>query len=141
MSYVVDACVVINWLFAPVDSGEYVAAEAFLDGHADLVAPPVLLPEVLGRIAGLSNASGPERISAETAAEAADLFVSLGIELQNHPFTYAAVPRLLALGANLGMADATYVLLGEALGVPVITQDDRMIRAATKVTRHEVRRP
>lgn len=138
MTYVVDACVVINWLFAPPDSEAYRTAEAFLDGNADLAGPPILLPEVLGRIAGLTNGG---QISAEDATEAAELFVSLGITIHPHPISYATVPRLLELGANLGLADATYVLLGEELGAAVVTQDERMVSAASKVTGHEIRQP
>ncbi|WP_051571116.1 type II toxin-antitoxin system VapC family toxin [Cryptosporangium arvum] len=136
MTFVVDACVVINWLFAPPESEAYRRAEAFLDANADLAGPPILLPEVLGRISGLTNGG---QITWQDAAEATDLFVSLGITIHPHPIGYASVPRLLELGANLGSADATYVLLGEELNAPVVTQDERMISAAPKVTDHEVR--
>lgn len=138
MTYVVDACVVINWLFAPLGSEAYQLAETFLDANADLAGPPILLPEVLGRIAGLTNGA---QISTKDAAEAAELFISLGITIHPHPISYATVPRLLELGANLGLADATYILLGEELGATVITQDDRMISAASKVTDHPIRQP
>jgi predicted nucleic acid-binding protein len=138
-TFVVDASVVINFLLADPESHQFAAAEAFLDANADLIAPPALLPEVLGRIAGERNGG---RLTAAQADEATELFaVHLGIDLRPYPLSYQAVPRLTHLGANLTLADATYVLLGEATAAPVITQDGRMIVAAGKVTDHPVREP
>jgi predicted nucleic acid-binding protein len=47
----------------------------------------------------------------------------------------ALLPRVLELYENLSAYDATYVALAERLACPLLTADDRLIRAATTHTR------
>jgi predicted nucleic acid-binding protein len=138
MIYVVDSTLVITWLFGSTDNPKFIAADRFLSTGDRFIAPAALIHEVLGRIA--SKRSGGV-ITSVQASEASSLFAQLGIDIQPFPTDYSSVPRLMELGTNLGMADATFVLLGEEVGAPVITLDSKLIDAAPIVTDHEVRAP
>jgi predicted nucleic acid-binding protein len=134
--FVVDASVVISYLLG---GDGHASAASFLTRNPDLIAPPVFLPEVLGRIAGERNGGLVTPLEAE---EATRVFVDyLGVDIRPFPIDYDTVPRLSELGQNLALTDATYVLLGEVSGAPVITQDSQMVKAAGKVSGHQVRLP
>jgi predicted nucleic acid-binding protein len=126
--------VIVRWL--PGDGGtadERHRAEALLErSHGRLVAPTVFVTEVLGRISGRTKASGALKIDAQAAKRAAARVWVLDIELFA-PEPRQDTARLLALGKNLSIADAAYVLLADRLESTLYTFDRKLIDGTQKL--------
>ena len=116
---VVDASVVAAWCFR-----ESRAPEALgLLQDSELYAP-LLLAYELASIARRKAAAYPERL--DVLSEALATALALPIHWSNVDHT--AVLRL-ALDANLTTYDASYLYLARALGVPLATFDQQLLRA------------
>lgn len=127
---VVDANVYIHWLLGTGDLRH--RATALLEREEVLSAPTLLFTEVLGRISGQTKAGGRDRLELDDAKLLIADFLDLGVTL-HPPQPREDAGQLLALGANLSIADATYCQLAQRLDVPVYTFDRRMIDGATKL--------
>jgi predicted nucleic acid-binding protein len=125
---VVDASAVVELLLG--ERGDtlerHVAAHAY-----DLHAPALVDVEVLNAVRRL-------RPPATRAAEAVRDLLDLPLTRYSHE---ALVPRIWELKDNFTPYDAAYVALAEALregGVPLLTTDARLSRAAARQTGVEV---
>ncbi len=126
---VVDASVMVRWALGG-DPDEVDRADRFVEKHLGrMVAPSIFLTEVLGRISGQAKASGPERLAEERALILVERIWELGVDLFP-PDPHNDSAQLLALGQNLSIPDAAYVLLAERLETVVYTFDRRLIAGA-----------
>lgn len=121
---VIDASVAVLWLVEQPGSEQ--AAEwlrKFADDPDLFVAPDLLRFEVHGALARLQ----PKRNS-RWAAECWDLFQRIAIPL--HPTTDELFLRAIELSRELriGGYDAVYLAHAEALRVPWLTADARILR-------------
>jgi predicted nucleic acid-binding protein len=94
-----------------------------LGADGDLHAPHLLdveLLHVLRRLVATGHLSGDR--AADARVDFADLVV---VRYPHHPLA----DRIWALRPNLSAYDATFVALGEALGVPLVTCDARLAAA------------
>lgn len=125
---VVDASVVLRWF---VQQKGFEAAEAWLERFiADpdlLVAPDLLRFEVHGAMARLNPRRDPG-----WSRRSFQRFERLGLRLMSSD--RALFDRALELSAELRIAgyDALYVAHAEALGVPWLTADQRVLRRLAK---------
>jgi predicted nucleic acid-binding protein len=120
---VVDASAVVALLFNETTRESVVAR---LRGAA-LHAPALLRFEVANACLKKMRAAPSER---EALLEALSLLDALSIELQNIDVTQTIV---LAERTALTVYDASYLWLARALGVELVTLDDRLARADEKL--------
>ncbi len=128
---VVDASVVLRW-FVQQDGHEQAAhwLHRFVTDPALLIAPDLLRFEVHGALARLTPKRDPS-----WARRSFQRFDRIGIRMVS---TDAKLfDRALALSAELriGGYDAVYVAHAEALGVPWLTADRRVLRRLAKDAR------
>jgi predicted nucleic acid-binding protein len=117
---VVDASIVAAWCFRESQASH---ALGILQG-SDLYAP-LLLAYELASIARRKAAAYPERLDILSEA----LATALALPIHWSDVDHMAVLRL-ALDANLTTYDASYLYLARALGVPLATFDQQLLRAA-----------
>jgi predicted nucleic acid-binding protein len=120
ISAVCDASAAVALLLDAGPDGTWVASTL---AGADLIAPSLVMFEssnIIRRheLAGL--------VSADQAALAHTDLLDLAIELW--PYEPLA-PRVRALRANLSSYDASYVVVAELTGSPLVTLDRRISRA------------
>ncbi|MDP8977092.1 MAG: type II toxin-antitoxin system VapC family toxin [Actinomycetota bacterium] len=125
---VLDASVVIKWLKA---TGERHVEEAvdlrarYLAGSVTVVTAPLLRLEVL-------NVFGRRwRWPAEHLREMAVRLELLGFQFVEPPLVLVAEWT----AAGLSAYDASYVALAETRGVPLVTDDDLVVRVADGLAR------
>lgn len=128
---VVDASVVLRW-FVQQDGHEQAVQwlHRFVTDPALLIAPDLLRFEVHGALARLTPKRDPG-----WARRSFQRFDRIGIRMVNTDATL--FDRALALSAELriGGCDAVYVAHAEALGVPWLTGDRRVLRRLAKDAR------
>lgn len=117
---VCDASAVVAVLLDSGSDGQWATAQL---AEADLFAPTLLPYECTNviRRAELSRAIG-----ADQAAQAHADLLDLAVELW--PYDVLAT-RVWELRANLSSYDAAYVALAEILAAPLVTLDQRILRA------------
>lgn len=91
---------------------------------AELHAPDILDVEMVSALRGIVRGGA---LGASEARENLDLLGEMAIT--RHPSARRAV-RMWELRDNISPYDAAYVTLAEALGLPLITLDGRLARAA-----------
>lgn len=114
-----------------VDTSAVVDALLFGRGSSAIDTALLHAPSVLDYefLHVMRRASRSKEIGASRAREALDGF--LQVQIERHP----ARPLLQAMWAhrqNFSAYDASYVALAEALGVPLVTSDRRLARAAQR---------
>ena len=122
---VVDASIVLQWLLeTPSERGRAVL-ENHVEGRDPLVAPELLSYEV-GNVLVRKT-----RLTAAAITAAFDHFLDL--EIQTYTLGTAEYLESLRLAGRykLTMYDASYVSLAVALGVDMITADQKLARATT----------
>lgn len=117
---VVDSSAVVNALAADTPDQELVAR---LSDDGDLHAPHLLDVELLHALRGLVRGG---ELSADRAADARADFEQLTITRYGHE---ALAARIWELRENLTAYDAAFVVLAEALEVPLLTCDRRLTTA------------
>ncbi len=117
---VVDASCLYE-VVASGPSAERVRERFEADG--DHVAPHLIDVEVLSVIRGAFQRSALDRTAAEQAVE--DLATWPGERVGHRPL----LPRAWELRDTVRAADAVYVALAEALDVPLLTLDRRLVAA------------
>ncbi|MER6993049.1 type II toxin-antitoxin system VapC family toxin [Saccharopolyspora hirsuta] len=127
---VVDASVLANMLLYADERGR--RARAVLGRDVEWAAPEHWKAEVFSVIRGLSLGS---KIKEEQAVRAVDRLPVLGIE---HVSLDELLPRMWQLRSAISGYDAAYVVLAEARGIPLVTADGRLARAATSYCRVEL---
>lgn len=116
---VVDASVVAAWCFRESQASD---ALGLLQG-SDLYAP-LLLAYELASIARMKAVAYPERRDVLSEAFA----TALALPIHWSDVDHMAVLRL-ALDGNLTTYDASYLYLARALGIPLATFDQQLLRA------------
>jgi len=114
---VVDASVFVEHLLAP---------RGILEPSEKLLAPSVVDLEVYGVWRRLMLRGV---ITASAAREGIGIYGQLEIERHDHALL---LPRIWQLRHDITAVDAAYVALAEALGVPLITADRKLARAAAR---------
>jgi predicted nucleic acid-binding protein len=117
---VVDASVLAAWCFRETRAAEALA----LLQDSDLFAP-VLLAYELASIARRKATAYPQRLDVLSDA----LQTALALPIHWSDVDHSAVFRL-AVNTNLTSYDASYLYLARLLGVPLVTFDQRLARAA-----------
>lgn len=125
MRFVIDASVVLTWLF---EDESHPAAEALPDR---LITETALVPSVWRHEVtnALVVACRRQRITPSHLDRFIALLEQLPIE-ESDPAPMAEVSRL-ALGQGLSANDAAYLQLAVAQGLPLATVDARLAAAAT----------
>jgi len=100
-------------------------AAAIKDPAADLHAPALCDVELAAALARFLRAG---LLSPERAAEALRDYLDLPLARHGHE---ALLARIVSLGRNLSVYDATYVALAERLGAGLVTLDGQLARAVT----------
>ena len=125
MTVVVDASALIRAL-APDEDGMAGSAVLARAAAAGAIAPQVLADEVVhAAVKGVRCGRWSEDVARRLVAQAGDL----GIELVDRTRPSTAQVDL-ALATGLTAADAAYVLLAHETGLPLVTADAAMRRAA-----------
>lgn len=121
MTLVADASAVVAAIADRGKVGEWCREQ--LETH-DLAAPHLMFLEASNilRRQELMGALPPEEASA-----AYDDLVDLGVDYYDHA---GGAQRIWNLRATLTCYDASYVVLAEALGAPLITLDQKLSRAS-----------
>ena len=120
MTLVADSSVVVAALVATGDDGTW--ATSLLASQP--IAAPHLMPVEVANV--LRRAAHAGNISHDVASLAHGDLLQLRFELFSYePFA----ERVWDLRENLTAHDGWYVALAEALGVPLATLDDRLVRA------------
>lgn len=115
MRAVLDASAYVDSAFTAVDHGV-----------ATIEAPMIIDLEVT------STARRMERAGELDEAEATDAIAAwLRLDLKRHRLT-RLTPRAWAMRHTITSSDAYYVALAVALDLPLVTQDRRLARAATR---------
>lgn len=99
------------------------------DAQVDLHVPSLCDVEVT---AGLRRALLHRAIARQRAALAVQDYLDLPLTRHGHQ---TLLRRILDLGKNFSVYDATYVALAEQLGSPLLTADQELTRAARSHTR------
>jgi predicted nucleic acid-binding protein len=120
LSVVVDACTLIAALVDYGPDGEW--AESIIAG-ASLYAPEVAFVEATDTLRRFERA---KRITAAEANAAHEDLMELNIEIYSfEPFA----ERIWELRHNVTSYDAWYVAVAEALHLPLVTLDARLVKA------------
>jgi predicted nucleic acid-binding protein len=120
---VVDASIVLQWLLETPSKAARTVLEDHVEGREALVAPELLRYEV-GNVLVRKT-----RLAAAAVTTAFDHFLDL--EIQTYSLGTAEYRESLRLAGRykLTMYDAGYVALAVALGVEMITADQKLARA------------
>jgi predicted nucleic acid-binding protein len=121
---VVDASVVLGWVLGhDVREGSHRLLEDHLTGRDPLVAPELLNYEVANVL--VTGA----RLSRDLAADAFALYA--GLEIETYSLGIAEYRKALVLAAEhkITVYDASYAVLAQVLGCPLVTADRRLARA------------
>jgi predicted nucleic acid-binding protein len=114
VTYVVDACVVVEYLLGkPLRPG---VSRVLRHGAGEAHVPALCDVEVTSALRRLLRSA---EIEADRSSMALDDYLDL--PLTRHPHE-RLLHRILALRANLTAYDATYVALAEALGATLVTR-------------------
>jgi predicted nucleic acid-binding protein len=127
---VVDASAMANMLVYADERGR--KARAVLARDTEWAAPEHWKTEVYSVIRGLTLGG---RITENHAVHAVDRLPRLGIE---HVPLDPLLPRMWSLRTTISGYDAAYVAFAEARGVPLVTSDARLGRAALTYCRVEL---
>lgn len=117
----IDCSAVVELLAAGTDAGEAIADR--LASTQSVNAPYVLDGEVMSALLGLTRG---QKITEREADTALSNYLMFPIERHD---VLPLWSRIKILYANLPAYDAQYVALSEALGVPLITADARIVRS------------
>jgi len=119
--FVIDASVAVKWVIPENDADK---AEFLLD-H-DLVAPDLLFPEcanILWKKVRRREMTVDEAGIAAQALEQADIAVVSAR-------AYVGQATAIAVELDHPAYDGVYLAIAEALGLPLVTADDRLVRKA-----------
>jgi len=128
--FAVDASVVAKWYFTEPLSAE---ADRLAESDAVLLAPDLLLAE-------LAHVVRRRVLRNEVSAELGEAILSsAAMRLRFQPLR-SQLPAAfrLSLRANIDLYDAIYVALAADAGTPLVTADEKLVRAlrAHKLGRH-----
>jgi len=128
---VVDASVVVKWfLTGEEDTNQaFLVRDDFVAGDVVLHAPAELPYEVLNALRYSALCPEERCLQAQVVLE--------GYGLTYHPLEGGVARRAIhiAYGDDLSVYDASYLALARELGIPLITADRQLARAASDVAR------
>jgi predicted nucleic acid-binding protein len=116
---VIDACALVELLLQTSTGGRVARAV----GGASLIAPDVVIPEVVQSLRGLERGG---KVSGARASTAVRRLAES--EIARVP-TRVLLRDIWSLRANVSAYDACYVALARALGCPLLTTDRSLTRA------------
>jgi predicted nucleic acid-binding protein len=119
---VCDSALVLGWFTDPGGPGS-ATRRAYEAGDLTIVAPRALALEIMEAAARSSGWPADRLVRLAAALE------RLGFELRDPPSSELAA----WLERGLGGADAAYAALASALGIPLVTTDEELLRAAGTV--------
>jgi predicted nucleic acid-binding protein len=128
-AWVLDASVAAKWFLPPED--ETLVEEAlgilteFASGRCRLMVPDLFWPEVANIF---WKAARTGRITRKIAQEATDALITLNLETRPSK-TLASEAVELALGNDRPVYDSIYVALALISGRPLLTADERLVKA------------
>jgi len=101
---------------------------AYQDGDLALVAPRLLVYEMLNSLymATRGKAGAPPRLSETEVGECWQLFVDLGVQLEEMADSGAEILRLAAEHKWQSIYDLSYVVLAQRLNTKLITADVKL---------------
>jgi predicted nucleic acid-binding protein len=126
--FVLDASVASRFVLREEYSGEVEAVLAdFREGEVELSAPSIVVSEVGS---ALRKACVRGLIGEEEAVDGFGAFLGLGIKLLDQGLDGCVSALRTAIEGRMSFYDAQYLVACRALGVPLLTADDDLLRRA-----------
>jgi predicted nucleic acid-binding protein len=129
---VVDASLAVKWYLAEASSNE---ARAAFERHAgNILAPDIILTEVIGAIVRRANVNKAERAASEAAIAKFIALIAEGFVTVS-PTSTTQMGRAANLAIDLGhpLKDCIYLALAMEMGCDLITCDSRFAEKAKGV--------
>jgi predicted nucleic acid-binding protein len=127
--FVVDSSVAVKWYLADEPLADNAAAvwKHYEEGRIAALAPHLSRYEVAS---ALTVATWTNRVSAENAGRQLGNFLRSRVALDRDPDWLLLEAHELSIELRIASYDAIYIALGNRLGLPVLTADDKLYRAA-----------
>jgi predicted nucleic acid-binding protein len=134
--YVVDASVIAKWVLPgePYEENALRLKNDSVIGLVELHSPEILRCE-LGNI--LWKAFRASRLLSGNAFEALNAISAMRVNLHQQDWTNIIEAYRIATKLGLTVYDATYIRLGDLLGIPFLTADESVWKIA-RASRHQV---
>lgn len=125
-AYVLDASVALKWFIREREADRdaaFALRRRHVDGHTRLIVPELFLLEVPNAIKASTRATEDELSKVLATVHDLDL------QIERHTWDVLRKANAIAWAYNLTWYDAVYVALAEALGYPLVTADEALMRA------------
>jgi predicted nucleic acid-binding protein len=125
VAYVVDASVAVKWFIRAQEADReqaYALRQRHIEGRTKMIVPELFLLEVPNAIKAAKRADEDE------IAKVLDALHDLDLQIERHSWDVLRKTNAIAWAYNLTWYDGLYVALAEAMGYPLVTADEALMR-------------